>query len=321
MFAQVLSIVLPVFLMVGVGFVAAKSGVLARSVGEALARYVFVIALPVMMFRTLAGGATHEASPWALWFAYFVAMGICWGGATIIIRKVFKREARAGVIAGMSAAFSNTAMVGIPMVSATYGDAGLVPFFLLLSMHMPVATVVTAVLMENAAVADGVGEKRPLRELILTILKSLVTNPIIIGIFFAMVWRVTGLPLDGIFGKVIDQIKGSMLPVALLSLGMSMVAYGIRGNLGAGILLSVIKVAIMPTLVYLMCAYVVHLPPVWVGALTLTAACPTGVNAFIFATRYGTGHAMSANAITITTGSAVITSGIWVMIVSYLVPA
>ena len=46
---------------------------------------------------------------------------------------------------------------------------------------------------------------------------------------------------------------------------------------------------------------------------TLTAACPTGINAFLFATHYGTGHAMSANSITLTTAAAVVTTGAWMV--------
>jgi predicted permease len=65
--------------------------------------------------------------------------------------------------------------------------------------------------------------------------------------------------------------------------------------------------------VFVMARYVVHLPPLWISVATLTAACPTGINAFLFANRYGTGHAMSANSITLTTGFAVLSTGLWMV--------
>ncbi|MEH0070722.1 AEC family transporter [Pannonibacter sp. Pt2-lr] len=126
------------------------------------------------------------------------------------------------------------------------------------------------------------------------------------------------LPLTGIPADVINRLSSTALPVALFSLGMSMVLYGIRGNLGAGIILSVLKVLVMPAIVLVLCAYVFALPPVWTAAMTLTAACPTGVNVYIFANRYGTGHAMSANSITLTTAAAVVTCGAWVLALDML---
>ncbi len=59
------------------------------------------------------------------------------------------------MIAGISAAFANTVMVGIPLVSSVLGPEGLLPLVLLISVHLPVMTIVIAVLMERAAAADG----------------------------------------------------------------------------------------------------------------------------------------------------------------------
>jgi predicted permease len=85
-----------------------------------------------------------------------------------------------------------------------------------------------------------------------------------------------------------------------------------RGNIVPGLLLSIIKVLLMPIVVFSFGAFVFHLPPLWTAVATLTASCPTGVNAYIFANRYGTGHSMSANAITMTTLCAIVTASLWI---------
>lgn len=311
MSSEVLTIVLPVFLLIGIGFLVARIGLMSQSVGDALGQYVYVIAIPALIFKTLSVVKFGDESPWALWAAYFSGVAITWILATLIIRKGFGREARAGVIGGISAAFANTVMVGLPLVSQVYGDAGLIPLLIIISVHMPVLTIVITVLMERAAALDGISEIPPVQQLLKRILKSLSTNPIVIAILCALVWRVIALPVEGIFADVLNRIATTALPVALFSLGMSMVAYGIRGNILPGFLLSVLKLAVMPALIFCIAAYVVKLPPLWTAVATLTATCPTGVNAYIFANRYGTGHAMSTNAITLTTAAAVITSSLW----------
>ncbi|NVK34687.1 MAG: AEC family transporter [Rhodobacteraceae bacterium] len=309
---QVLSIVLPVFILIGLGYLAAKLGILSESVGEALGQYVFVVGIPVLLFKTLAVLQLQDENPWALWGAYFSGVAVISVLAHTIIRVVFKRDARAGVIGAISAAFANTVMVGLPLISSVYGEEGLTPLLILLSVHLPTLTVFIAISMERAATHDGVGENPDLLGLLANIVKRLMQNPIIIGILCALAWRMTGLPVQGIFKTVLDQIAATALPVALFSLGMSMVLYGIRGNILPGLVLSTLKTMVMPAVVFVFCAYVFHLSPLWTAVATITAASPTGVNAYIFANRYGTGHAMSANAITITTGFAVVTSGIWV---------
>lgn len=313
MVQQILTIVLPLFILVGLGYAAARSGILEASIGDALGRFVYVVAIPVMIFRTLATSSLDGVSPWGFWFAYFAGVAVVWTLGTLAIRRGFRREARAGVIGGISAAFANTALVGVPLIAAVHGEAGLVPLFVLISVHLPVLTVACALLMERAAVVDGTQAPRPLPQIMAGVARNLATNPIIIGIACGVAWRFTGLPIEGIFADVLARIASATVPLALFSLGMSMVAYGIRGNLAPGLVLGLLKIAVMPAIVFLLARDVVGLPPLWVSVATLTAACPTGINAFLFANRYGTGHAMSANAITLTTGFAVVSTGLWMV--------
>ncbi|MEP0233540.1 AEC family transporter [Roseibium sp.] len=312
---EILSIVLPVFILIGIGYIAARIGLVSQAVGEALGQFVFVIAIPALIFKTLSVVEFGDENPWALWATYFCGVAATWMLASLLIRKGFKREARAGVVGGISAAFANTVMVGLPLVSTVYGDEGLVPLLIIISVHMPIMTVIISVLMERAAALDGISTPPPLGEMIVKIARNLATNPIIIALVCALVWRLSGLSFTPILSDVLGRISSTALPVALLSLGMSMVPYGIRGNILPGLLLSCLKIGVMPAIVFLVGAYILHLPPLWTAVATLTAACPTGVNAYIFANRYGTGHAMSANSITLTTITAVVTSGLWVAIV------
>lgn len=308
---EILFIVAPVFILIGIGYLVARFGILPMSTGEALGQFVFVIAIPVLIFRTLSTVDLAGETPWALWATYFGGVFTTWMLSAFMIRKFFKRDARACAIAGTSSSFANTVMVGLPLVSAVYGDHGMTPLLLILSIHLPFMTILIAVIMERAAEVDGVGEAVSLPQIIKNVLKSLATNPIIIGLICSVIWRMTGLPVTGILKDVLDRIAATALPVALLSLGMSMVAYGIRGNLIPGILLSFMKIAFMPAIIFCLGALVFHLPPLWTAVATMTAACPTGVNAYIFANKYGTGHAMSSNSITLTTLIAVITTGLW----------
>lgn len=315
---EIVSVVLPIFLLIAFGFGAAISGLLRSEVGDALGQFVYVIAIPLLVFRTLATASFDGASPWWLWASYFSGVALIWATGTLLSRVIFKREARYGVIAGISAAFANTVLVGIPVVSAIFGEPGLVPLFVILSVHLPVLTIASSVLMERAAVADGTEDPRPLVQVVVSILRNLMVNPLVIGIAAGAVWRTLGLPLTGLPADVIGKIASAAIPVALFSLGMSLRRYGIRGNLAPALVVSALKVVVMPAIVFGLSRFVFHLPPMWVQVATLTAACPTGINAYLFATRFGTGHALSSNTITLTTGCAVLSIGIWMKVLGVL---
>ncbi|QFT29187.1 Membrane transport protein [Labrenzia sp. THAF82] len=312
MLAQNFAIVAPVFLLIGIGYALARFKVLAQTVSEALGQFVYVVAIPILIFRTLTNADLSAGFPFELWAAYFVGVGVAWALGTLVIRKGFGRDARAGAIGGISAAFANTVLVGLPLVAAVYGDEGLVPLLLVISVHLAIMTVAMAIVMERAAAIDSGEPLPPLGRLLSGALKSLMKNPIVVTIVLAFFWRLTGFDLPEIGQDVLNRIAATALPLALLSLGMSLVQYGMRGNVLPGVLLSVIKILIMPGVVFAVSAFVFQLPPLWTAVATLTAGCPTGINAYIFANRYGTGHAMSANAITMTTLCAIVTTSLWI---------
>ncbi|MDJ0932763.1 AEC family transporter [Breoghania sp.] len=219
---HIFSLILPVFLLIAFGYVAAVTGLLKEQVGDALGKFVFTIAIPLLMFRTLATAFLNGASPWALWGTYFSSVIIVWTMATLISRAVFGREARYGVIAGISGAFSNIILVGLPVISASVSEAGLVPLFVIVSVHLPFMTVLSTLLMERAAAADGTRKARPMLQTLMVVSRNLATNPMVIGLVSGAVWRTTGLPVPDLPADVISKIAATAIPVALFSLGMSL---------------------------------------------------------------------------------------------------
>lgn len=312
MLAQTLSIVAPVFILIGIGYCLARFHVLDQSIGDALGQFVFIVALPVLVFRSLISADLSGGFPLSLWASYFLGVGTAWTLGTLVIRWGFGREARAGAIGGISASYANLLLVGMPVVTAVYGERGLIPVLLIISIHLATMTVVMAIAMERTAAIDRGEATPPLGRLLLGAGWKILVNPLIGTIVLAFLWRLTGLELPEMGEEILSRIAATALPLALLSLGMSLVQYGFRGNVLPGFLLGSIKILVMPAIVFVAGAFLFDLPPLWTAAATLAAACPTGVNAYIFASRYGTGHAMSANAITMTTLSAVVTTSLWI---------
>lgn len=315
---QIITIVLPVFGLIGVGYAVAWSGVLDDTRGEALSDFVFVIAIPLLILRILATADLSGMSAWRLWFPFFSAFALSWVAGTILIRRFFGRDARAGLVAGLAAGYGNTTLVGIPLVLAAYGAAGSLPMALIIAVQLPIMMTAIALLMERAERQDGVANgDGGAKALAKSLGRNLAANPIVIGLAAGALWRLSGLPFTGLPADLVGRLADVASTLALFALGMTLRRYGIRGNIRAGLVLTGLKLLVMPALVLIL-ARAVALSPVAAKVAVIAAACPTGVTPFIVAGRFRTGEGLASNAITLSTVFALISVAFWLHAVDWL---
>ena len=77
------AIVLPVFGLIGVGYTARQIGLVSDATGEGLSDFVFTLAVPCLIFRTLARAEMPAVQPWGYWIAYFAGVAIVWALASL----------------------------------------------------------------------------------------------------------------------------------------------------------------------------------------------------------------------------------------------
>jgi predicted permease len=173
-------VVLPVFGLVGLGFVLRRIGLVGERAGDGLSDFVFNVAIPALIFRTLSQASLPAEPPWGYWLAYFGGVAVVWAIAMLMARRVFVRSRVEAVVAGFTAGQANTVLVGIPLILKVYGDAGAAPLFLLVAIHLPITMTVATLLVEGRNSDLG------------AILRRLATNPILIGILAGALARLVG---------------------------------------------------------------------------------------------------------------------------------
>jgi predicted permease len=312
--SETLIIVVSIFGLIGLGYLAARTGLLSADVGTRLADFVFTLAIPLLIFNTLARADLHGLYPWRIWAGYFVPWAIVWVVAHLMAVHVFGRDNRAGIVAGGSAAYSNSVLIGIPLVQAALGEKGMVFLIAIVLVHMPLLMVVSVVLNELALTGNGEAGEADRGERWRRLGISLATNPILIGIVLGIVWRMTGLGIPRVAAAVIDPLAGSAGPLALFATGMGLVNYGMARQIRPAAAIAALKLVLLPALVLGM-AWLIGLPPVGIAAITLTASCPTGVNAPLIAIRLGTGEALASNVLVFSTAGGVVTVAMWLLVV------
>ena len=96
---------------------------------------------------------------------------------------------------------------------------------------------------------------------------------------------------------------------------MTLTKYPVRGQLGLASVMAVLKLILFPAAVYAV-ALLVDLPKTWTAAMVLTASVPTGINAWIIATRFRSGSGLAASVISITTLFGVLSVSFWAWLLS-----
>lgn len=312
----IVTTVLPVFGLIVVGYGLAKANIIDGVAGRGITLFVFNVAIPAFLFRTVASMTSQDGAPWALWIAFFGGLAMAWILAAIVSHFVESLNVSGGAAASMATGFGNLALLGTPLGLAHFGDGIAVPLGMILSIHAPVlwfSATLHRELARNAAAFSIVDTGQ-------TLLRMLATNAIILGLLAGGLWRLTGLGLYPVPDRMLAMLSDAGVPTALVALGVSLAAYNLKGSWGGMFVLIALKMIAMPAFVFLLARHVVSLPPLWIKVAVLFAAMPTGANAFLFAQRNDEAVPAVSGAVALGTGFAAITASIllWLMDAGYI---
>lgn len=307
--------VLFVFSLVALGYLAGLTGYLKPASGEGISEFAVNVAMPLLLFQTMVQSDFHGVTPWSLWAAYFAAVAITWTCGHLVMTRMFGRDARAGIVGGVSSAYSNVVLLGAPFILGVFGASGFEVLSLLVSVHLPIMMMASIVLFEMFGRAGG-ETVHPLR-VIKSFLRRLFINPLIIGILAGLGWRFTGTPMPDLVERLVDTLADTAGPVALFAMGLSLRRFGISGNIRPALALSALKLFLMPALV-LAFVWLLGLPPLTAKVAVVVAALPSGINSYLIAVQFNTGQALASNQMTLATASAVLTTSFWLTVVVHI---
>lgn len=284
------------------GYAATFTRVFDRTAANALASFVFYFAIPVMLFRNMATTTLPDEIAWGYLLSHFLGVAVVFGIGMTAARLAFGGSSERLAIIGFGSAFSNSVLLGIPLVLTSFGEQASLPLFLLLAVHSTVLFTAITVIIEA-----GRGSRAELRAVPVKALKGLISNPILWGMAGGVGFGLLGLKLPGAIDRWATMITGAAVPCALFSVGASLRGYRIVGALRPALMIAMLKLIVHPLAVWLLATMVFDVPPLWAKVVILLAALPVGVNVYVFATRYEAGQAETAAAILISNILSIVT--------------
>ncbi len=299
----VFEVTIPVFGLAMLGYGAARCGWFSPQNAAGLAHFVHNFAVPVLLFRTfaqaeqIATGSSVDGT-WRLLLGYYAPMALFYGGGILISRWLFKQDFAAQIISGFACSYGNAILLGLPIALLTFGEAGAIPFFILLAVHALSAFTVTTVALEYAVSPNANRRNTPRWA---HTMQQVARNPIILGAVAGLTCNQLGITLAAPVDTLTGFMQNAVTPCALFSFGAILSGYRIAGRMQQTALIIALKCVAFPLLVWVSCRFILHLNPLWSVVAALLAAQPVGVNVFLFATRYHTAQAMATTAVFLST--------------------
>lgn len=314
-----LGIIIPIFSLIFIGFFVGKTRLFGEEAVQGLTNFVLYLAIPALLFRAMARLEMPHGSAALIIPAYFGAALALFFVSMMISRFLLRQSLEEQALLAMGTVFSNTVLIGLPVIYTTLGEKGLLGVLMIISVHPLLLISLPTILIEIHRGKSGEGGSRWLRTLGSTAL-TLIRNPIILSMIAGLGYNAIGLPLP----KIIDDIAALMgraaAPVALFAVGASLSRYRIAGDLRDIAIIVSLKLLGLPLFVFVSAYYVFQLDPIWVAVATINASTPLGVNVFVLARQYKLYVQRSASAILVSTAIAWLTMALLLSILAPIRP-
>lgn len=302
-----LDVILPVFVVIGLGYVMARRGSFSESAVDTLMTFAQGVAVPCLLFRQMAHMDLGTSYSWGLVISFYAGAFLCFAIAFTLTWKLFRRPLDEAVATGFAAMFSNTLLLGLPITERAFGPDALSANYAIISLHSPLFYGFGITFME---LVRHRGQDLSPREVSQKVLRAIFTQPLVLAISLGFLVNISGLPLPGAIDAATDLLGRAGLPTALFGLGGVLFRYRIEGDKAIVALIVVLALVVHPVVTYGL-AQVFKLDIATLRSSVVTAAMPPGANAYLFAHMYAVGRRANASAVLFGTGAAIFSAWFW----------
>lgn len=305
-----LDVILPVFLVIGFGYVAVWRGLFPLSGIDGVMKFTQNFAIPCLLFQGIARLDLSVSFDPRLMISFYAGASICFALGMIGARVLFKRDWEDCVAIGFCCLFSNSVLLGLPITERAYGTDALAGNLAIIALHAPFCYGLGITVME---VVRNRGQSQ--RALVANVGRAMFRNALVIGILMGFFVNLTGLPIPGVVDDALSLIVRAALPAALFALGGVLIQYKPEGDMKAIAMVCCIALLVHPALVWTF-GTTLSLPQDAFRSGVLTAAMAPGFNAYIFANMYGRARRVAATSVLIATGGSILTVWFWLTVLA-----
>ncbi len=294
---HIVNTLVPVFLLIGLGFVLRKSDFLSGDLVGGINKLVYWIGLPALLFIEVATAAYdlgRATGPFIVMVAAFlVCVTVAYIAAAVL--KIGGRCVGAFV---QGTFHGNTVYVGLPVLTYSLAELPGVDDQQTIQIAVLVLAMIIPIYSVGSVVVLLAGQNKLDRYVPLRVGRQLITHPFIIACAAGVLWALTGLELPWAIQRAFNSTSQMALPLALIATGATITGRksGIFSH--AAIWSSVIKIVIGP-LVGFIIGRAMGLDAGQMHVALILLAVPAAVSTLVLADQLESDSNMAADIIVI----------------------
>ncbi len=266
---SVLSITLPIFLLIGLGYVSTARGLTTKDNIRGIGVFVLRFALPALIFRALSQRNVADILNLHYLAIYGLGSLAAFAGMFFYCRRVEKRSVRISAMSAIGISCSNSGFVGFPVAAMVVGG----PAVVALSMTMLIENLVMIPLALGLAESDDRKDSR-FHEMLFYVLRRLTRNPMVLAIVFGAAASAARLSLPEPLLRAIDLLANASSAAALFGVGGALAGLQLKG-LGVEVgRIVALKLCLHPLLIFAGVALFPGLDPSFAKSMVIFASAP-----------------------------------------------
>lgn len=302
-----LDVILPVFLVIGFGYVAVWKKFFPVEGIDGVMRFTQNFAIPCLLFQAISKLDLPNNFDPRLLLSFYAGAAICFFLGILGARYFFKRDWEDCVAIGFCCLFSNSVLLGLPISERAYGEDVVQGVYTIIAIHSPFCYGLGITVME---IVRNRGQSPMI--MVRAVTRAMFRNALVLAIALGFIVNLTGLPIPGVVDDALSLIVRAALPAALFALGGILIQYRPEGDFRAIAMVCVIALIVHPSLVWTF-GTTLSLPTETFRSGVLTAAMAPGFNAYIFSNMYGRARRVAASSVLIATAASILTVWFWLM--------
>lgn len=300
-----LDVILPVFLVIGLGYLAVWRSWINDEGIDGLMKFAQNFAIPLLLFHAISKLDLGQNFDVKMLLSFYTGATAGFFVGMFGARFLFGRPWEDSVAIGFIGLFSNSLLLGLAITERAYGQDALAANYMIVALHAPFCYGLGITAMEVVR-NHGRGSVQTVK----SVLRAMFRNVLVIGIMLGFAVNLSGMPMPGFINDALGLITRAALPAALFGMGGVLYRYRPKGDMRIIIFISAVSLILHPLIVWSM-GTALSLNQGAFRSAVLTSAMAPGINAYIFANLYGVARRVAASAVLLSTAATIFTAWIW----------
>lgn len=286
---HIFSALIPVFSLILIGYFFKRISFPSHEFWPMADKLTYYVLMPSLLIYKLSS-ATFDSN--SITFVLSSILAIFFTMIMLIIFNKFSPTKNDSFTSMIQGGIRFNTYVFLALSGSIFGDKGLILSAIILTFAIPFINVLCVTIFALYKDSDKLDFKY--------LLKSIITNPLIIACFIGGSINFLGFELHISISKLLQILSGAALPLGLLSVGYALVLKEIKSAKKDLIITCIAKFIILPMFIYSF-ALLFGLNDMMIAILVLFALLPTAPSSFILARQLGGDISLMTSIITVQT--------------------